>query len=157
MDYSKEQLLDTLAQIAPNRYLQAFLIIVLFALVAKIVDIILTRFIRRLITKTKFTLDDQILDIFHKPIFVSIMLFGLVFIEHYDIFSCEYVYGFDLTNILFQFPDIDSFNFLFNEFFHANPPYSYNLIFHSSLQKNMFSPFLFLLKIMLHIDIHYFF
>ena len=77
MDYSKEQLLNTLAQIAPNRYLQAFVIIVLFVLVAKIVDIILTRFIRRLLHKTKFTLDDQILDIFHKPIFVSIMLFGL--------------------------------------------------------------------------------
>ena len=44
MDYSKEQLLETLARIAPNRYLQAFLIIVLFVLVAKIVDIILTRF-----------------------------------------------------------------------------------------------------------------
>ena len=77
MDYSKEQLLETLARIAPNRYLQAFLIIVLFVLVAKIVDIILTRFISRLLKKTKFTLDDQILDIFHKPIFVSIMLFGL--------------------------------------------------------------------------------
>ncbi|MEJ2473196.1 MAG: mechanosensitive ion channel family protein, partial [Desulfobacterales bacterium] len=36
-----------------------------------------TRFIRRLLKKTKFTLDDQILDIFHKPIFVSIVLFGL--------------------------------------------------------------------------------
>ena len=77
MDYSKEQLLETLARIAPNRYLQAFLIIVLFVLVAKIVDIILTRFISRLLKKTKFTLDDQILDIFHQPIFVSIMLFGL--------------------------------------------------------------------------------
>ena len=77
MDYSKEQLLNTLAQIAPNRYLQAFLIIVLFVFVAKIVDIILTRVLRRLLSKTKFTLDDQILDIFHNPIFISIMLFGL--------------------------------------------------------------------------------
>ena len=77
MDYSKEQLLNTLAQIAPNRYLQAFLIIVLFFLGAKVMDIFLTRFIRRLLKKTKFTLDDQILDIFHKPIFVSIMVFGL--------------------------------------------------------------------------------
>ena len=77
MDYSKEQLLNTLAQFAPNRYLQAFLLIILFVVVAKIVDVFLTRFIRRLLTKTKFTLDDQILDIFHKPIFVSIGLFGL--------------------------------------------------------------------------------
>ena len=77
MDYSKEQLLDALAKIAPNRYLQAVLIIVLFVLVAKIVDMFMTRFIKRLLKKTKFTLDDQILDIFHRPIFVSILLFGL--------------------------------------------------------------------------------
>jgi small-conductance mechanosensitive channel len=38
---------------------------------------IMTRFIRRLLKKTKFTLDDQILDIFHRPIFVSILLLGL--------------------------------------------------------------------------------
>ena len=77
MDFSKEQLLDALAKIAPNRYLQAVLIFVLFVLVAKIVDMIMTRFIRRLLKKTKFTLDDQILDIFHRPIFVSILLLGL--------------------------------------------------------------------------------
>jgi small-conductance mechanosensitive channel len=57
--------------------LQAVLIFVLFVLVAKIVDMIMTRFIRRLLKKTKFTLDDQILDIFHRPIFVSILLLGL--------------------------------------------------------------------------------
>ena len=77
MDFSKEQLLDALAKIAPNRYLQAVLIFVLFVVVAKIVDVIMTRFIKRLLKKTKFTLDDQILDIFHKPIFVSILLLGL--------------------------------------------------------------------------------
>ena len=77
MDYSKEQFLNTLAQIAPNRYLQAAIIIVLSLIAAKIVDIILTRFIRRLLHKTRYTLDDKILDIFHKPIFVSIILFGL--------------------------------------------------------------------------------
>jgi len=77
MDFSKEQLLDALAKIAPNRYLQAVVIFVLFVLVARIVDMIMTRFIRRLLKKTKFTLDDQILDIFHRPIFVSILLLGL--------------------------------------------------------------------------------
>ena len=77
MDFSRDQLLDALVKIAPNRYLQAVLIFVLFVLVAKIVDMFMTRFIRRLLKKTKFTLDDQILDIFHKPIFVSIVLFGL--------------------------------------------------------------------------------
>ena len=77
MDYSKTMLLDTIAKIAPNRYLQIFIILVFFALAAKLVDIILTRFFMRLLKKTKFTLDDQILEIFHRPIFVSIILFGL--------------------------------------------------------------------------------
>jgi small-conductance mechanosensitive channel len=77
MDFKMKQLVATLTQITPNRYLQALLIIVLFVVLAKIVDIILTRVIKRLIHKTKFTLDDQILDIFHKPLFVSIMLVGL--------------------------------------------------------------------------------
>jgi MscS family membrane protein len=77
MDVNKEQLLEALAKIAPNLYLQAVLIFALFVLVAKIVDMFMTRFIRRLLKKTKFTLDDQILDIFHRPIFVSILLLGL--------------------------------------------------------------------------------
>ncbi len=77
MEFHKEQLLEALARIAPNRYLQAVLIFALFVLVAKIVDMVMTRFIRRLLKKTKFTLDDQILEIFHRPIFVSIVLFGL--------------------------------------------------------------------------------
>ena len=77
MDHSLSQLLDLAAQIVPNRYLQALLIIVAFAVVAKIADIIMTRFLERLFRKTKLTLDEQILEIFHRPIFVSIMLFGL--------------------------------------------------------------------------------
>jgi small-conductance mechanosensitive channel len=77
MKFSTEQLLDTIAKISPNRYLQAVVIIILFVVLAKIADTIMTRVILRLLKKTKFTLDDQILDIFHKPIFISIVLFGL--------------------------------------------------------------------------------
>ena len=77
MDFSTAQLMDILAKIAPNRYLQAVLIAVLFVIVARIVDTIMTRVMGRLLKKTKYTLDDQLLEIFHKPIFVSIVLFGL--------------------------------------------------------------------------------
>jgi small-conductance mechanosensitive channel len=77
MDLKKDQLLEMIARIAPNPYLQALLIIVLFAVAAKIADMIMTRVLKRLLKKTKFTLDDQLLEIFHKPIFVSIVLFGL--------------------------------------------------------------------------------
>jgi MscS family membrane protein len=78
MTFNLDYLLENIARIAPNPYVQAILIIVLFAVLAKIVDMFITRFVRRLMTKTLFTFDDQVLDIFHKPIFVSIMLFGLV-------------------------------------------------------------------------------
>ncbi len=77
MDLTKEQLLEILTQIAPNRYLQALLIIILFFGLAKTLDVISTRSIGRWIEKTKLTIDDQILDIFHKPVFISIILFGL--------------------------------------------------------------------------------
>jgi MscS family membrane protein len=77
MNLTKDQLLETLTQIAPNRYLQALLIIILFFGLAKLLDVIVTRVIKRWIVKTKLTLDDQVLDIFHKPVFVSIILFGL--------------------------------------------------------------------------------
>jgi MscS family membrane protein len=77
MTFNQTQLLDAIARIAPNRYAQALLIIVLFAFSAKIVDLILTHFIRRLLEKTKFTFDERVLDIFHGPIFISIILFGL--------------------------------------------------------------------------------
>jgi len=77
MNFEKEQLLELLAQIAPNRYLQAVLIILLFFGLAKIIDVIITRVIKGWIEKTKLKLDDQMLDIFHKPVFLSIILFGL--------------------------------------------------------------------------------
>ncbi|MCP3876430.1 MAG: mechanosensitive ion channel family protein [Desulfobacteraceae bacterium] len=77
MNFNKEQLLEILVQVAPNRYLQALLIVFLFFGLAKILDVIITRVIKGWIEKTTFKLDDQVLDIFHKPVFLSIILFGL--------------------------------------------------------------------------------
>ena len=73
-----KQLIDLIAVISPNIYLQALLLIVLFAALAKIADVIMIRVLERLLKKTRITLDEQILQIFHRPIFVSILLFGLV-------------------------------------------------------------------------------
>ena len=78
MNFTKEQLLDLLVQIAPNRYLQAVLLIVLFVGIAKFVDVLITRVIKKWITKTSLKLDDQVLEILHKPVFISIILFGFV-------------------------------------------------------------------------------
>jgi small-conductance mechanosensitive channel len=77
MTFSLDQLLATIADIAPNRFLQAPMIVVVFYVLAKIFDLALVRVLRRWISRTHFTLDDSILEIIHRPVFVSIMLVGL--------------------------------------------------------------------------------
>jgi MscS family membrane protein len=76
VNFTKDQLIDLLVQIAPNRYLQAFLIVVVFVGIAKFLDIVITRVITKWIKNTKLKIDDQILDILHKPIFITIIIFG---------------------------------------------------------------------------------
>ncbi|MBU0993104.1 MAG: mechanosensitive ion channel family protein [Proteobacteria bacterium] len=77
MTFKTDKLVETIARIAPNTYLQALLIIILFYGVAKILDLVVTRYIKRWIEKTAFAMDDKVFDIFHRPVFVSIILFGL--------------------------------------------------------------------------------
>ncbi len=77
MDITKEQLLEILAQIAPNRHLQAVVIIILFVGLAKILDVIVLRVIKKWTQKTPFELDDHVLNIVHNPVFLSVIFFGL--------------------------------------------------------------------------------
>jgi MscS family membrane protein len=77
MKYNKEQLFEIVAQIAPNPYLQAMVIIILFIALAKVLDTIITRVIKKWIVKTSVQLDDQLLDILHRPLFLSIIFLGL--------------------------------------------------------------------------------
>ena len=77
MNTQMDRLLNAIAFIAPNKYLQAALIVIFFLLVAKIVDWILAKVIKTWLDKTRIHLDDLILEIFHKPIFISIILLGL--------------------------------------------------------------------------------
>ncbi len=73
-----ENMVDLLVKIAPNNYVQALLIILLFTGVAKLVDVIIVRYIKKIIKKTKIAFDDEILEIVHKPIFITIIILGLV-------------------------------------------------------------------------------
>ena len=77
MEFNKEQFMTVLAQIAPNRYLQAFLIVIFFLGLAKLVDLLLTRVVKGWFQRTRLKIDDQVLDIFHRPVFFSIILFVL--------------------------------------------------------------------------------
>jgi MscS family membrane protein len=76
MNMNKEYMLDLLTQLAPNPYLQAFLIIFIFIGLAKVLDLIVTRFIKGWLEKNTFDLDETILNIFHKPVFITIILIG---------------------------------------------------------------------------------
>ncbi len=74
-----QELLDQgLKFVEPYPLLQALLIIVGFLVLAKFVDILCGGLIRRLTAKTKTKIDDQIIAILHRPIFVTVALFGLI-------------------------------------------------------------------------------
>ena len=77
MKLQKEKLMELLTQIAPNNYVQALLIIVVSICLAKLIDILICRFLKKWIENTKVELDDKIIEIVHKPIFFTIIIFGL--------------------------------------------------------------------------------
>ena len=61
-----------------NEYkvLGALIIVAAFCIVAWLVDLIMDRLLRALTRKSKFHLDDAILDILHRPVWISIVLVG---------------------------------------------------------------------------------
>ena len=63
--------------IIQNEYFQFLLIIVGFIILAKVLHLILTRYVRRLAEKTKSDIDDIILGIVTKPLYILIILIGL--------------------------------------------------------------------------------
>ena len=62
--------------LSSNSILKSILILILSIIIAKLVDIIFTLIFKRIVNKTKTTLDDQILQLLHKPVFYSILFFG---------------------------------------------------------------------------------
>ena len=52
-------------------------VILVSAWVAKIVDLLISRFLLRLTLRTNTDLDDQLVQLLHRPVFVSVILVGL--------------------------------------------------------------------------------
>ena len=77
MDELTQQLIDAVAGIAPNRYMQALIVVVVFLLAAKIVNLFINRVIRRLVSRTRVQFDDQLIDMAERPIFLSVVIVGL--------------------------------------------------------------------------------
>jgi len=63
--------------IGPNVYLQALVIAVAFIAVGKIADWIISRAIGKLVSRSKTDVDDQLVGLLHRPIFLSFVLLGL--------------------------------------------------------------------------------
>jgi MscS family membrane protein len=78
MDKLKELLLQGFAPLQPYPYLQALLVIILFGALAIIVDKLISGICTRLVANTKSNIDDQLVEILHRPVFTSVAMVGLV-------------------------------------------------------------------------------
>ena len=64
--------------LAPYPLAQAALIVVFFLLMAKLVDRACTGIATRMVTRTETTLDNQLVEILHRPVFTTVALMGLI-------------------------------------------------------------------------------
>jgi len=69
---------DGLGILQPYPILQALLVIVVFVLLASLVDRMLSGIVRRITARTTTRLDDQLVAILHRPVFMSVAAMGLV-------------------------------------------------------------------------------
>lgn len=63
--------------IGPNLYLQAVIIAALFILAGKVADWVISGFIGRIARRSTNNFDDQLVNLVHRPVFVSFALLGL--------------------------------------------------------------------------------
>ncbi|WP_022853282.1 mechanosensitive ion channel family protein [Thermodesulfatator atlanticus] len=72
-----ESLREAWAQIIAHKWLGALLVIFLYLILAKIVDLIFVKGLKRLASLTKITFDDAILRFLHWPVVLNVALLGL--------------------------------------------------------------------------------
>lgn len=69
---------QTWAQLlGPNKYLQATAIAVAFIVVGKIADFMISRVIAKLVSRSRTDIDDNLVALLHRPVFISFVLLGL--------------------------------------------------------------------------------
>ena len=69
------QFIESLDQ---NHYAKRFIIIFLYAIVAKIADLFVDKLLKRLAKRTRITADDKLISMLHLPICLTIFLLGLM-------------------------------------------------------------------------------
>jgi MscS family membrane protein len=62
----------------PYPWLQAFGVIIIFSVLAWLADRVISGIITRLVSKTRTNVDDQLVNILHRPVFSSVAMIGLV-------------------------------------------------------------------------------
>ena len=61
-----------------SKLVGAIVIVVAFAILAWLADFLINRVLTALVRKSKFRLDDQILEIVHRPVWISVVLVGAI-------------------------------------------------------------------------------
>ncbi len=75
--------MDFLERLTDNRYIISLALFLFFLSIAKLTDVIFTKILKRLTRKSKWQLDDKIIDLFHRPVFYSVIIFGTLQSLHY--------------------------------------------------------------------------
>jgi len=63
--------------LGPNKYLQAAAIAAVFIVVGKAADLIISRVIAKLVSRSQTDIDDNLVALLHRPVFISFVLLGL--------------------------------------------------------------------------------
>lgn len=68
--------------LGPNIYLQAASLALVFILLGKIADLVLSKAIAKIVARSKTDFDDSLVALLHRPIFVTFILIGLALSTH---------------------------------------------------------------------------
>jgi MscS family membrane protein len=78
MEFIQKWLPQVWALMNESKVIGGIVIVVAFAILAWVIDFIINRVLTRLVRKSKFRLDDQILEILHRPVWISVVLVGAI-------------------------------------------------------------------------------
>ena len=77
MEEFREQLVAWAGILGPNIYLQASVTVLIFITIGKMAELMLSRIVVKLVTRSSSTFDDQLVSYLQRPIFISFSLIGL--------------------------------------------------------------------------------
>ena len=72
-----------LFEITPSKYLNGLLIFIFFLIIAKIVDVFVTRTLKGAVSRTSWKFDDRIVEIIHYPLFFTVLIAGILETTYY--------------------------------------------------------------------------